>query len=234
MGRLRRRPGCPAGARPTAAAVSLALLVAGCGDRTPPPARLVDGTTPPALPAALRDIGPAVSSRVTVVEARRLDSPGRSCVASFRPEFRISPGATVVRRTGAAGESLTFEDAQGAVVLGCYRTAGASASARRWCGRSVGRLVAGRLRDMRLDIACRTGDAGAVGFGWIEPGPATRWVVARVGPIREVAAVAASLPVRIPTGDVDQPTSTATFAVVEYTASGEVVRRYRARVGVAG
>jgi hypothetical protein len=222
----------------TAAATSaaaLALVAAGCGRAPAPRVRLVDGTVPTRLPAALHDrVGQATYTRVAVLAARQLDAAGRRCLASFRSEFRIPPATTVVRRTGVVGESLTFRDAGGDVLLGCDGTARGTRLTLGWCGRSVGRLVAGRLRDMRLDIACRSEDGSSVGFGWIEPAPATRWLAVGTGRSTEVEEVAAGLPVRVPTDDVDQATSSATFPVVEYTSRGRIRRRYRLRAGVAG
>jgi hypothetical protein len=242
MGRLTRTSRPPrSGTVRTLCAGSAVLLAlgglcaAGCGRSPARPVRLVDGTAPPPLPAPLRRrAAGATTARVAVLAAGRLDAAGRRCLASFRPEFRIAPGTTVVRRTGAAGESLTFTDADREVVLGCDRASLRAPDARGWCGRSVGRLVAGRLRDPRLDLGCRSHDGAAVGFGWIEPGPATRWIGVRVARSTEVDEVAAGLPVRVPTDDVDRATSSAAFSIVEYTGAGAVARRYRLRAGVAG
>jgi hypothetical protein len=170
-----------------------------------------------------------------VLEARDLRTIERGCLRSFEPEFRLPPATVVVRRTGTLGESLTFTDAEHDVVLGCAGTGSASTPVPRWCGRSVGRLYAGRLRDVRLDVACHDRAGRPVGFGWIEPGPATRWIGVRAGGrVAEVAAVAAGLPVRVATDAVDRARSSATFAVAEYAASGAAVRSFRVRAGVAG
>jgi hypothetical protein len=218
-----------------AAAAALAFVALGCSERAEPAVRLVDGTTPPPLPAALEETGRgSVVSRVTVTSVRRLGAAGRRCVDGFRPEFRVAAGATVVRRTGVVGESLTFADVAHDVVLGCDRVDRRAPASDPWCGRSVGRLVAGRLRDLRLDIACRTGGAAQVGFGWVQAGAGTRWVGARAGSATEIAVVAAGLPVRVVANDVDADTSSATFAISEYAASGNVLRSYRVSAGVAG
>jgi hypothetical protein len=216
-------------------AAALALAAGGCGHGASAPSRLVDGTPPPKLPAALKlSDRNTVTSRVTVTSIGRLGATGRNCVDGFRPEFRLAVDATVVRRTGIVGESVTFMDADHDVVLGCDRTDGPAPASQPWCGRSVGRLVGGRLRDLRLDIACRTRRGTQVGFGWIETGPGTRWVAARVGAVTEVAGVAAGLPVRVVTEDIDRETSSATFATVEYAGSGKTLARHRISAGVAG
>ncbi len=219
-----------------AALAAVALAVAGCADRghRAETSRLVDGSVSPALPRAL-GAGAAglVMSRVRIRRAMRLDARGRTCVASFRGEFTVAADAVVVDRTGVTGFSLTFLDAHRHVVLGCDRT-GRQVAGGAWCARSVGRLVDGRLEDPRLDILCvgRRGDS--VGFAWIEPMPAARWVVVGAGGDREVEPVAAGLPVRVATREVDAATSSATFVVGEYDATGAELARYRLPVRVAG
>ncbi len=219
-----------------AALTAVALAVVGCADRghRVETRHLVDGSVSSALPRALGAVADGlIMSRVRVRRAMRLDPRGRTCVASFRGEFTVAADAVVVERTGVTGASLTFSDARRHVVLGCDRT-GRGAAGSAWCARSVGRRVNGRLEDPRLDILCvgRRGDP--VGFAWIEPMPATRWVVVGAGGDREVEPVAAGLPVRVATRAVDAATSSATFAVSEYDATGAELARYRLPVRVAG
>ena len=216
-------------------ALATALAATGCGDDAARQGRLVDGTRPPVLPAALAAAARnAVATRVTALHVDDLDEAGRSCVAGFRGEFRVAKDATVVRRTGVVGESLTFLDADRDVVLGCDRTNRPAPASRRWCGRSVGLLIAGRLHDVRVDIACRTRHGTQVGFGWIQPGSETHWVAVRAGPGTEITKVTPGLPLRIVTEDVDPATSSATFTIVEYASAGRALRSYRVRAGVAG
>ena len=218
----------------TLAAVGSALAFAGCGGGGERPARLVDGSEAKALPEALDRLGRrTVTARVRVIRAAKLDIRGRSCLDSFRSEFQIAPATVVVQRIGVITASLTFLDAERRVVLGCDRTARTAASGA-WCARSVGRLFSGRLRDARVDILCRDARGDPVGFGWIEPAAGVRWVVVHNASSTEVEEVAAKLPVRIATSDVDPATSSATFDVQEYDADGKEVRRYRLRAGVAG
>jgi len=214
----------------------LALAVAACGsrDHRAHTSRLVDGSVPPVPPGVLGSLGAdAVMSRVRFRRAALLDTRGRACIASFRGEFAIANEALVVERTGAIGASLTFLDARRRVVLGCDRASRRVAGAA-WCARSVGRLVAGRLEDPRLDILCLGGHGEPIGFAWIDPMPGTRWVVVGDGARSEVEPVAAGLPVRVATREVDVATSSATFAVTEYDATGAELARYRLPVRVAG
>jgi hypothetical protein len=188
----------------------------------------------PSLPKALSAVGSgAVTSRVRALHAAELDARARTCVESFRPEFRIPPHALVVERTGAIGASLTFVDAERRVVLGCDRTVRPSANGP-WCARSVGRLFAGRLRDARVDILCVDARGSPVGFGWLEPTRGARWIVVGTESPAEVEEVAAGLPVRVSTREVDTAGSSATFAVTEYDSAGKEVDRYPLRARVAG
>lgn len=219
-----------------AATIGVALLSAGCGAprRDSRPTLLLDGSAAPSLPASLHDVGRgAVASRVRVLHAAEVDARGRACLDGFRPEFEISPRATVVERTGVVAASLTVLDHTRRVVLGCDRAAGTRAG-RLWCARSVGRLVSGRLGDPRVDILCRGPRGDPVGFGWVEPAAGVRWVVVGNGAAAEVEQVAGGLPVRVATAGVSVASSSATFAVTEYRSDGTKVRRYRLRAGVAG
>jgi hypothetical protein len=214
----------------------LVLAVAACGsrDQRAHTSRLVDGSAPPVPPGALGSLaGDVVMSRVRFRRAARLDTRGQECITSFRGEFAVANDALVVERTGAIGASLTFLDARRRIVLGCDRT-GRRVAGAAWCARSVGRLVAGRLIDPRLDILCLGRHREPIGFAWIEPMPATRWVVVGDGTGSEVEPVAAGLPVRVATRDVDLATSSATFAVSEYDATGAELARYRLPLRVAG
>jgi hypothetical protein len=214
--------------------LGLATLPLGCGaDRTPETARtLLDGSPAPALPAALARAG--VRGRLSLLQllrAEALPAGDRGCVSGFRTEFRLPPGTAVVRRVGTHTESLTFVDAAKRVVLGCDRT---DADVQKWCGRSVGRLFGGRLRDPRVDIGCRTARAGRIAFGWLRPAPRTRWVVAGDGDDADVEIVAAGFPVRVSGARVDVDTSSASFSIVEYDVNGTEVRRYALRSSVSG
>jgi len=103
-----------------------------------------------------------------------------------------------------------------------------------WCARSVGRLFDGRLHDGRVDILCVGPTGGRVGFAWVEPTRRARWIVVAQPSGAEVEEIAAGLPVRIATRDVDSAASSATFAVAEYDSAGSEVARYGLRARVAG
>jgi hypothetical protein len=215
------------------ATLGLTTLALGCGaDRTREEARtLLDGSPAPALPAALARAG--VRGRLSLLQllrAEALPADDRGCVSGFRTEFRLPPGTAVVRRVGTHTESLTFIDAAKRVVLGCDRT---DTDVLEWCGRSVGRLFDGRLRDPRVDIGCRTA-RGRIAFGWLRPAPRTRWVVAGDGDDADIEIVAAGYPVRVSSARVDVETSSASFSIVEYDVNGAEVRRYTLRSGVSG
>lgn len=228
--------GRPLAGRGALAMAGLALCLTGCGgrDARDRPARLLDGSRAPSLPKALASVrSGAVLSRVRLRHADQLGARARVCLERFRPEFRIPPQTVVVERTGVIGASLTFVDAERHVVLGCDRTGRPSANSP-WCARSAGRLFAGRLRDARVDILC-VGDRGtSVGFGWLEPSRRARWIVVGDGRGAEVEEVAAGLPVRVSTREVETAGSTATFVVTEYDSGGEEVGRYQLRARVAG
>jgi hypothetical protein len=218
------------------AVAGFVLFSAGCGmqAREARPTRLLDGTAAPPLPEALDSVGgSAVVSRVRVLRVAELGARGRACIDAFRPEFQITPRTRVVARTGAIGASLTFLDARRRVVLGCDRTARPAASSP-WCARSVGRLFAGRLHDARVDILCVDAHGRPIGFGWVEAGEGTRWIVVRDRSVAEVEEVAAGLPVRVMTIQVTLADSSARFPIAEYDQQGREVRRYRFNARVAG
>jgi hypothetical protein len=196
----------------------------------------VDGSKPPGRPAALRDLaGDVVVSRVNVRRIGSLEPADRACAESFRGEFDVPAGGVAVERTSTLGQTLTFRDRSRRLVLGCDRTRREIVSGtRRWCARSVGRLFGGRLRDARVDVLCRDAGGRRLGFGWIEPGPSTRWVVLRTDGSASIERIAAGLPLRVATTSVEVDTSTATFRTEEYDAAGRVVRRSTLAARVAG
>jgi hypothetical protein len=87
---------------------------------------------------------------------------------------------------------------------------------------------------VRLSIICRDRKGNPVGFGWIEPGRTTKWVVSRTRQGIEIEPVAAGLPVRVVAASVDFSTSSATFRIEELDRSGHTIRSYRLTAGVAG
>jgi hypothetical protein len=102
-----------------------------------------------------------------------------------------------------------------------------------WCGRAYGRLRRGRLSDPRLDLAC-SASGKPLAFAWIEPGRRARYVVVRHPAYAEAYVVAAGLPVRVMTSDVDLEHSRATFDVSEHASNGRRLRTFRVETQVAG
>ena len=233
----RIRPVVAVAARAAAVGAALAVVAVGCADRghKADAARLVDGSTPPALPKALDIVERhAVATRVRVTRASELGARGQTCLRRLRPEFTIPRGTIVVERTGSLGASLTLRDDPQHVVLGCDRTGRPTGDEGLWCDRTVGRLFSGHLRDLRVDILCRSKAGTPIGFAWVEPAVGTRWIAVRSGGRSELYEVAAGLPIRVTTTDVAVETSSATFDLREYDAHGKEVRRQRLHAGVAG
>ncbi len=232
---------CEARSRPAWAAaaaglaLALALSVSRCGG-TGGPLRLVDGTLPPATPAALAHLGDALRvSRVRVAAVTLLSEWARRCARSFRPEFDVPETARAVERVSVLGASVTLADRRRHALLGCDRASAPDGGAPGGgCGRAVGRLLAGRLRDPRVDLLCRDEHGRQIAFAWIEPGPRARWLLVREGAWTAVETVAGGLPVRVATRSVDPDAATAEFRVEEYDAAGARLRRYTLRGRVAG
>jgi hypothetical protein len=224
-------------ARAAAIGAALAVVAVGCADRSHQAnaGRLVDGSTPPALPEALGNVERhVVATRVRVRRASELGARGQACLRRFRPEFFIPRGTIVVERAGVLGASLTLRDGRRHVVLGCDRTDRPAGDDGPWCDRSVGRVYSGHLRDPRVDVLCRSRAGNRIGFAWVEPAVGTRWIGVRSGGRSELYEVAAGLPIRVTTTDVAVETSSATFDLREYDVHGKEVRRQRLRAGVAG
>jgi hypothetical protein len=97
----------------------------------------------------------------------------------------------------------------------------------------VGRLDR-PLFDPRLDILCRDRRGRSLGSAWIQAMAGTRYVALREPGYTEVYEVAAGLPVRVTTHDVDVGTSSATFHVEQYTAAGSRLVAETVRARVAG
>jgi hypothetical protein len=217
------------GARPAGTALALGLLLAGMagcgGGEGGTSARLLDGSRV-SLPAALRGLGGSpVATRLERVAA------GAPTGCSVAP---LGSVRAAVRRVGVRSETVTLR--VGRDVRACDRDRSATAEiGGRWCGVSAGRLRAGRLRDPRLDLCADSTGRLAAAFAWIQPSPATRFVVVDQPGYEEVYRVAGGLPVRISTAtDIDGHSSSAVFVYAEYSASGRMLGRTTLRALVAG
>ncbi len=213
--------------------ILLAFAVA-CDGNGQAPERLLDGS-PVRAPAidleAVTD--PAVLGEVRVVGVADVE-PGSSSDACLRGRARDArPAAALVERVGVSGESVTLRDASG--LYACDNASGPREEDRRWCGGAFGALHGGRLRDPRLDIGCLTSDGRLVGFVWVEPVRAVRYVVVAQPGYAETYEVAGGLPVRVSsTAAVDLERARAGFQVSEHDARGRLVRSYRLDAVVAG
>lgn len=217
--------------------VILAAALAGCsGDGDEVPRALMDGAPPPDLPVELASVtAPTVLTRATVVDASDVEA-GSAASACLHGRFRAVRGAgPVVTRTGVSSASVTFREESRHGLVGCDDSQGPREPGRRWCGASFGRLYGGRLRDPRLDVLCTTANGEPMGFVWVQPEIATRYVAVRQPGYVEVYEVAAGLPVRVATtSGVESEGSRASFELSEHDGEGRLIREYRLEAVVAG
>jgi hypothetical protein len=165
------------------------------------PTRLLDGEVAPAPPVPMEGVrGHVARTAVRVVPdvLRSRDPAVRTCLRQGSPG---DDRRSAVVRIGVTGESVTFRTSKGRALVACdgAATRGGNVS---WCGRAYGRLRRGRLSDPRLDLAC-SASGKPLAFAWIEPGRRARYVVVRHPAYAEAYVVAAGLPVRVMTSDVD-------------------------------
>jgi hypothetical protein len=154
--------------------------------------------------------------------------PGvRACIRLFRAGADRARVRTVVERTGLSGRSLTFRI--GRYVFGCDAAPG---SARRWCASAVGLFRGGRLVDPRLTLTCRDARGRLVGFGWVEPVGAARWMAVEGAGSTELYPVVRRLPVRVATARLSL--DTATFRIAQYGAGGVELERRTVVMRAAG
>jgi hypothetical protein len=182
----------------------------------------LEGVSKPALLTKVRSIRLDEVQPGTLA-AECLDGPARG----------VHPSGRIVERIGVRSESVTLRE--GSALSGCDDTPGPREEHRRWCGGSFGRLERGHLRDPRLDLAgCRTTDGAPLAFAWVEAQRGTRYAVVEQSGYGEVYAVAAGLPIRISTTDVQVESSRARFEISEHDRDGRLLRRYRLEAAPAG
>ncbi|MDQ3671906.1 MAG: hypothetical protein M3364_05645 [Actinomycetota bacterium] len=209
--------------------------LAGCSGGDSPPERLLDESEASAPPVELEEIDDsAVLTVARIVQPSEFDGTrSASCLDRGRRSER--PRGPSVERIGVYSETVTFEEKTGRAVFGCDNTSGSREGNRRWCGGAYGQLYSGRLRDPRLNIACRTDDDEVVGFAWVQPGERARYVSVEQRDYVEVYEVASNLPVRVATRTgVEVEGSRATFDLLEHDGDGRLLRRYSVDAAVAG
>lgn len=211
---------------------ALALTACGGSDDSAQ-ARLADGSPARAPAARLEGVSHAIRTKARVGHGLRAAAQWvESCL-----EQRWGPrdvGAWVAR-TGVHARTVTVREASGRAVLGCDASDSADGHGPAWCGSAYGSLLRGALSDPRLEVLCRTEAGESLALAWIEPAPATRYVVVHEASHAEVYEVLENLPVRIATTwRIDLARSGATFVVSEHDARGAVVRRYELDTRVAG
>lgn len=219
-------------------AACAAVVLAGCstGENSTVPEILADGRPAVELAVELDEVdAPVILTAVEVVEAGRApqESDIGACLAS-RPE-RVARRSPVVARVTTRSASVTARVRSEPALVACD---GVPEPGRTdevdWCGSSYGALFDGRLRDPRLDIGCATEDGAPLGHLWIEPDPRAAFVSVEQDGYVEAYEVAAGLPVRVMTANVELEASRAGVDVWEHDRAGELVRRYRRQAAVAG
>lgn len=218
-------------------AVVVGALAAACSGDDDAPSRLLDGSPPPHLPLELEGVtAPPVLTSVRIVPLGDIKAGSMSASCLQENWSGAEPAGAVVERTGVLSETVTFRDRSGRGLYGCDNSAGSREDDRSWCGGAFGRLYSAGLRDPRLDLGgCSTREDEPVGFVWVEPHRVARYVVVEQPGYAEVYRVAGGLPVRVAsTRDIDIEESRATFHLSEHYADGQLLRRYRVDVAVAG
>ncbi|HUF02013.1 MAG TPA: hypothetical protein VMN35_06280 [Gaiellaceae bacterium] len=200
------------------------------------PTTLMDGSAARVVPVTLDGVEePTVLTRARIVRVGKLErgSAAAECLGGRARGSWVS--GVAVERMGVTSESVTLRETSGRALHACDDSPGDRDTDRRWCGGAYGVLIAGRLRDPRLSILCSTGDGTLLGFVWIQPGAATRYVAVEQSGFVEVYETAGGLPVRVSTTThVDLEHSSAAFSVSEHDASGSLLRTYELRAVVAG
>jgi hypothetical protein len=204
------------------------LAVAGCGggggELT---TRLLDGSVPPAVAAAVAEVRGAVMTIARDVPA----GADRATACARRLSERRAP-SPIVERIGVDGRSLTFAD--GSRVYACDAAAQAREGAAASCGGATGIRKNGALTDPRLDLAnCTDADGAAVAFVWIEPSRNAAFVAVERDGWVEVYPVRAGLPVRVATTEGIDGSSVG-LTVKQYADDGSEVLRNDIQAHVAG
>ena len=216
------------------AATLLLAAAGGCGSGLHAPGRLSDGSSPPALPAALKGIDGAVMTGTRTLRGRELeDEPAVDCIKDI-------PGgapAAGVEAVTVDGHTLTFPTADRQQLVACDGAAKRREPSGRWCGTATTKwLDGGGVEDPRLDLAnCLTADGATVAYAWVVPSASARWVVVDHDHFREVYDAKSPYPLRVSTADgIDVKTSSAAIHVRSYDTAGKEVGDDTVNAQVAG
>lgn len=208
-------------------ALLLAFVLAGCDRDTSRPRQLLYGE-------AAQELTPVAGSVIAIGRVLDAATLGRR-FTSCSPGGAVD-GTAIVERIGVFGQSLTFADRARKVVYSCDGGTDPAGEQRPpWCGRSLGRLVHGRLLDPRLDIVCRDREGQPLAYAWIDPVAGAHWIGVDQGSYTELYEVLAGLPVRVATtGGIELGRSRASFAVTQYDATGKALVKGALEAAVAG
>jgi hypothetical protein len=216
--------------RLSAIALATVVLAGGCcrgGGEAATPERLLYGE-----PA--QTFAPVPGSVVAAGRVLDASTLGRR-FASCSPGADAN-GAVVVERIGVFSESLSFTNERGTTLYSC--DGGDDPSRERpppWCGRSVGRLLHGRLIDPRLDILCRERNGRPLAYLWIDPVRQAHWIGVDQGAYSELYEVLAGLPVRVGTNrGIQLGRARARLDVTQYDAHGKPLLQGIVEAAVAG
>jgi hypothetical protein len=213
----------------TLVGLSLLTVGSGCnGDAPPAPTHLVDGSLARSPPVTLKGVtAPAILTVVRRVRATSvrpgsevascLDLPGSDVFGSF------------VARVGSRATTITVLAADGRAARGCDGDGRGG-----WCGRAVGRIEAGRLRDPRLSLTCRDPTGAPMGLVWVQPQSTARYVVVENRGYAEVYPTAGEEPVRVTTSEIDLAASEASVRISEHARDGRRLSAYTVDARVAG
>jgi hypothetical protein len=215
--------------RLSAIALGAVVLAGGCrhGGESPTPERLLYGE-PAQTFAPVQD---SVIAAGRVLDASTLGRRFASCSPGTDAN-----GAAVVERIGVFSESLSFTNRRRTTLYSC--DGGDDPSRERaspWCGRSVGRLLHGRVIDPRLDILCRERNGRPLAYVWVDPVRQAHWIGVDQGAYIELYEVLAALPVRVATTrGIQLGRTRARLVVTQYDSHGKPLLHGIVEAAVAG
>jgi hypothetical protein len=215
--------------RLSAIALTAVVLAGGCrdGGESATPERLLYGE-----PA--QTFSPVQDSVVAASRVLDASTLGRR-FASCSPGADAN-GAVVVERIGVFSESLSFTNRRRTTLYSC--DGGDDPSRERappWCGRSVGRLLHGRVIDPRLDILCRGQNGHPLAYVWVDPVRQAHWIGVDQGAYSELYEVLAALPVRVATNrGIELSRTRGRLDVTQYDIHGKPLLQGIIEAAVAG